>query len=144
MALPLFLVLHWLAGAIASEAYSQPFEAQCAVGTVVWKEAASRNISVEELATNTSFLSGYRFGGWHRQMYDNPPDNFITIASYVVAGECTDYGAKHFDGKYWLNTGNSDILSDAAFSKVCPMNPVWDKHKVVKLVKEIQDTCLYE
>jgi len=114
---------------IGAEAYAQPFEGQCALATIAWEEAATRGISVEELVTDTSFISSYRYGGsWHREMYANPPEGFKLIADYAMHQDCTDYGARHFDGMY---------------QGVCPDHPVWDKRGVIWLVKVIGQTCLY-
>lgn len=137
--------LQWLAGAVASEAYSQPFEAQCAIATIVWREALNRHVSVEDLATHSSFLTGWRAGGWHAEQYLHPAPNFITIASYAQAGMCDDYGAKYFDGRHkvWVSEGDDEIPLSFVARYICPPFPIWDKKGVAPLVKEIAGTCFY-
>lgn len=118
----------WVAGAIQSEAYSQPFEAQCGIARIVWEESLRRKISVAELVQGTNYLSGWKYGGWHTEQYLNPLPQYRTVARIAKNRNCANFDSRWFDGKY-----NGDCLH----------NPIWDVNKKVELLYESGDTCFY-
>lgn len=139
--------VHWVAGAIASEAYSQPYDAQCGIGRIVAEEATRRHISVKQLATETNYLSGWQWGGeWHKSQYLNPEPRFKDIAKNSIAMVCSNWNARYFDGKYPVVLHPKEKSEDGLtiyniLVKKCKLHPDWSK--IVRLLKEIAGTCFY-
>jgi hypothetical protein len=145
----------WIASAIQSESFSQPLEAKCAIGRIVWEESQRRGISVRELATETSFLSGWKYGGeWHIKQYLNPLPQFREIAKQAMSESCSSFDARWFDQQYFVETLFDDgyILNEegellhltySVNTKKCLPTTLWDRKNKTKLLHESGEICFY-
>ncbi len=138
----------WLAGMIQSEGMTQPFPAQCGMARIVYEESGRRGISVQELVTSTGFIHGYTSGGaWHRYQYAHPQQWARDIAAIAMRSECSDFGARYFDGRLrWQRHTEYAIDGDTLmrltmWNLQCATHPVWSGR--IQLLAQFEQTCFY-